>query len=116
VLAGLTRYWPRVHDVEGAGMANYTPPAPSFLDYNQTADLTLPIIFFGNDFGCFIMGAYYDPTSTVPEGQSVQPRTASTDVTSNILRGYGHLDIYSGTHSLQDVKEKMLGLMNERLK
>jgi hypothetical protein len=44
------------------------------------------------------------------------PRTASNDVTDIYLHHYGHLDVYGGTHSLQDVKQPMLEWMNQLLK
>jgi hypothetical protein len=62
------------------------------------------------------MGACYNPESPVGPGQSVVARTASTDVTSILLLNYGHLDIFAGTHSLEEVKQPALEWMNDRLK
>ena len=52
----------------------------------------------------------------MPSRATVVPRTASHDVTDIYLHHYGHLDVYGGTHSLQDVKQPMLEWMNDRLK
>jgi hypothetical protein len=62
------------------------------------------------------MGACFVPGSPVPPGTTVEARTVSTDVTSIILTGYGHLDVYAGTHSIETVKQPMLEWMNDRLK
>jgi hypothetical protein len=62
------------------------------------------------------MGACFNPSSPVPPGTTVEARTASIDVTSIILSQYGHLDIYGGTHSLEEVKQPALEWMNDRLK
>jgi hypothetical protein len=114
IYSNFTRYWPSIQDLEAAYMAGYSD-CP-FLDYDDTAQVKLPIIFFGSEFGCTTMGACFDPSSPVGPNQSVVARTASTDVTSIILTGYGHLDVYAGTHSLENVKQPALEWMNHRLK
>jgi hypothetical protein len=43
-------------------------------------------------------------------------KVQSTDVTLKYLPGYGHLDVYAGTHSLEEVKQPALEWMNARLK
>ena len=105
--SNFTRYWPRIQDLEGAAMANYLDNP--YLDYDDTGKITLPIIFMASELFC-------------PSGicqnlpASYQPRTASTDITTIYLPGYGHLDVYAGTHSLDDVKQPVLEWMNARLK
>lgn len=103
-LATLTRYWPRVQDIESSFLAGYAN-AP-FLDYDETQHVTAPIIHVAGDFTC-AGGACFN-TGT-------PPATASTDVTLKYLPGYGHLDIYTGTHSIEEVKKVVLDWMNERL-
>jgi pimeloyl-ACP methyl ester carboxylesterase len=112
--SNFSRYWPNIQTLETGAMTNYAD-CP-FLDYDDTAEVDLPIIFFGSKFGCAAMGACYNPESPVGPGQSVVARTASTDVTSILLLNYGHLDIFAGTHSLEEVKQPALEWMNDRLK
>lgn len=117
IASNFTRYWPSVQDLEGSVMSGFLPTETTTLfDYNHTGDVDLPIIFFGSKFGCAVMGACFVPGSSVPPGTTVEARTATTDVTSIILSQYGHLDIFAGTHSLQDVKQPALEWMNDRLK
>jgi pimeloyl-ACP methyl ester carboxylesterase len=116
IASNFTRYWPRIQDLEGAAIANYAPNDKLFLDYNQTAKVTLPILSFPSELTCTAMKACWEFGSPVPPGASVLPRTASTDVAEIYLHNYGHLDVYAGTHSLQQVKEPMLNWMNDRLK
>jgi len=118
VLVGIesnfTRYWPSIQTTETNAMTYYAD-CP-YLDYDDTAEVDLPIIFFASEFGCTTMGACFNPSSPVPPGASVAARTASTDVTSIILTGFGHLDVYAGTHALEMVKQPVLEWMNDRLK
>jgi pimeloyl-ACP methyl ester carboxylesterase len=117
IQSNFTRYWPSIQDLEGSVMSGYTPKETTTLfDYNHTGDVNLPILFFGSEFGCKVMYACLELNSPIPPGTSVQPRTASTDVTSIILTGYGHLDVYAGTHSRETVKQPALEWMNQRLK
>jgi len=108
VLVGIesnfTRYWPRIQDLEASFMTGYSN-CP-FLDYDDTSDIDIPVIFFGSELGCHGGSCL----------SSSQPyKVASQDVTIVYLEGYGHLDVYAGTHSLEDVKEPVLTWMNDRL-
>jgi pimeloyl-ACP methyl ester carboxylesterase len=104
IYAIFTRYWPRIQDLEAAYMTGYSN-CP-FLDYDDVSDITLPILHFFSELGC-VGGSCLNTT---------QPyKVQSTDITLKYLPGYGHLDVYAGTHSLEDVKQPMLEWMNERL-
>jgi pimeloyl-ACP methyl ester carboxylesterase len=104
--SNFTRYWPLMQDLEGAAMANYLDNP--YLDYDDTGKITLPIIFMASELTCPSGICQHLPPS-------YQPRTASTDITTIYLQGYGHLDVYAGTHSVQDVKQPVLEWMNDRL-
>lgn len=101
--ANYSRYWPAVQNVEAAFLAGYADNP--YLDYDDTQDVTVPVIHFVGELGC-------------PGGSCIgldRPRsTASPDFTVKYLPGYGHLDVYYGTHSEEDVKEPMLEWMNAR--
>ncbi len=105
--SNFTRYWPRIQDLEGAFMAYYLDNP--YLDYDDTGKITLPIIFFASELSCPSGICQHLPPS-------YQPRTASADITTIYLQGYGHLDVYAGTHSVEQVKQPMLEWMNDRLK
>ena len=114
IAANFTRYWPTVQNLETGALTNYANNP--YLDYDDTQQVHLPILHFGSAFGCHIMKDCLNLQSPVGSGQSVAARTASTDVTSVIRVDYGHLDIFAGTHALQDVNQPMLKWMNDRLK
>lgn len=102
--SNFTRFWPRIQDLEAAYMAGYAN-CP-FLDYDDVGEITLPILHFFSEFSCR-GGACLNTT---------QPyKVKSKDITTKYLPGYGHVDVYAGPHSLQDVKQPMLKWMNERL-
>ncbi len=104
IYAIFTRYWPRIQDLEASFMSGYAN-CP-FLDYDDVNDINLPILHFFSELGC-------------PAGSCLntsQPyKVKSKDITLKYLPGYGHLDVYAGTHSLEDVKEPMLEWMNQRI-
>jgi pimeloyl-ACP methyl ester carboxylesterase len=118
IAVNFTRYWPRIQDLEGAAIANYGPNdiTPFGFDYNLTGKVKLPILSFAGELTCTAMKACWEFGSPVPAGATYVPRTASKDVTDIYLQHYGHLDVYGGTHSLQDVKQPTLEWMNQRLK
>jgi hypothetical protein len=93
--------------VEGFAMGQFVDTP--FLDYDDhLGEIDLPIIFFGSELGC-------GGGSCLPQDPETRmPKTASDDVTVVYLPGYGHLDVYAGTHSLEDVKQPLLEWMNER--
>jgi pimeloyl-ACP methyl ester carboxylesterase len=117
VASNFTRYWPSIQDLEGAAIANYGPndTTPFGFDYNQTGKVNLPILAFASELTCTAMQACWEFGSPVPPGASYVPRTASKDITDTYLHHYGHLDVYAGTHSLEDVKQPTLNWMNQRL-
>jgi len=101
--SNFTRYWPAIQDLEGSQLTAYSGEDCPFLDYDDhLADL--PMIAFLSELFCPGGLCLYLPGN----------KTLSDDVTFVYLPGYGHLDVYSGTHSLEDVKEPMLEWMNER--
>jgi hypothetical protein len=78
-----------------------------YMDYDDTAEVTLPILFMGGEFRCRGGSCL----------KNLQPyNVASKDVTVMYLKDYGHLDVVAGSQSLKDVKEPMLRWMNERIK
>ncbi len=91
-----TRYWPMVQNVERSNDLDYA---------ENDAEIDLPIIYFGSELGC-------------PGGICLTPglplRAASTDVTIVYLEDFGHLDVYVGTYSLQEVKEPLFEWLNQR--
>jgi pimeloyl-ACP methyl ester carboxylesterase len=103
IMANFTRYWPSIQDLEGSQLGVFLD-CP-FLDYDDhVAEINIPILFFGGVLGC-------------PGGSCLAAppnKTASTDVTVVYLPAYGHLDVYAGTHSRQDVKEPLLEWLNAR--
>lgn len=100
--AGFTRYWPAIQNIEGMQLDAYSGEDCPFLDYDNLSDL--PMIAFLSELFCPGGTCLYLPGN----------KTLSDDVTFVYLPGYGHLDVYCGTHSLEDVKEPMLEWMNER--
>jgi len=108
----LTRYWPYIQDLEGAFMANYL--VNPYLDY-QNPNINLPVIFFASELSCFGGSCLTQQHQQQPYNPNYQPLTRSKDITTTYLPGYGHLDVFSGTHSLQDIKQPALNWMNQRL-
>jgi len=102
----LTRYWPNVQTYEGQFMTNYL--VNPYLDY-QNPNINLPFIAFLGELSCMKGSCLSLPSS-------YKARTQSRDITIRYLPGYGHLDVFSGTHSLQDVKRPTLEWMNSRLR
>ena len=103
-LSNYLRWWPRVQDLEASFMAGYANVP--FLDYDDTEHVTVPIIHFSGELTCRGGSCL----------SSDQPRsTASADFTIKYLPGYGHLDVYAGTHAEEDVDRPMLEWMNARL-
>jgi hypothetical protein len=107
IMALFTRYWPAVQNLEGFAMGQFVDTP--FLDYDDhLGEIDLPIIFFGSELGC-------GGGSCLPQDPETRmPKTASDDVTVVYLPGYGHLDVYAGTHSLEDLKQPLLEWMNDR--
>jgi hypothetical protein len=106
VEALLTRYWPNIQTLEGNFMANYL--VNPYLDY-LNPNINLPVIFFASELSC-------PKGSCLSLPSTYQARTQSNDITTIYLPKYGHLDVFSGSHSLQDVKEPALEWMNDRLR
>ncbi len=100
--AGLTRYWPQIQNIEGSQMNAYED-CP-FLDYDD--NLTdVPLVAFLSELFCPGGLCLYLPNNM----------TLSDDATFKYLPGYGHLDVYVGKYSYEDVKQPLLEWMNERL-
>jgi len=101
--SNFTRYWPAIQDLEGSQLNAYSGEDCPFLDYDDhLADL--PMIAFLSELFCPGGLCLYLPGN----------KTLSADATFVYLPGYGHLDVYSGTHALEDVKEPMLEWMDAR--
>lgn len=109
----LTRYWPHIQDLEGTFMANYL--VNPYLDDYQNPNINLPVIFFASELSCFGGSCLTQQHQQQPYDPTYQVRTQSNDITTIYLKGYGHLDVFSGTHSLQDIKQPALNWMNQRL-
>ena len=101
----VSRWWPAIQNLEGSYLTGYANNP--FLDYQNVADVTVPFLYFGSEFGC-PAGSCLTPG---PGG----PMTKSTDVTKVYLQGYGHVDTIVGSKSVTDVKAVELNWMNGRL-
>ncbi|MGV7224030.1 MAG: hypothetical protein ACQ9MH_21215 [Nitrospinales bacterium] len=96
VESNFTRYWPGVQNVEQSNDLDYA---------ENDAEINIPIIYFGGKLGC-------------PGGSCLIPglpiRAASTDVTILYLEDFGHLDVYVGKYSFEEVSEPLLEWLNQR--
>jgi len=96
VESNFTRYWPGVQNVEQSNDLDYA---------ENDAEIDIPIIYFGSELGC-------------PGGICLTPglplRAASTDVTILYLENFGHLDVYVGKYSFEEVSEPLLEWLNQR--
>lgn len=101
----ISRWWPAIQSLEASYLTGYAN-CP-YLDYQNIADVTLPFLYFGSEFGC-PAGSCLTPG---PGG----PMTKSTDVTKIYLQGYGHVDTIVGSKSVMDVKAIEINWMNARL-
>lgn len=102
--ANYSRYWPAVQNFEGTFLSGYADNP--YLDYDDTQDVTVPVIHFVGELAC---------PGGVCVGLDRPHSTASEDFQVKYLPGYGHLDVYYGTHSEEDVKKPMLDWMESRL-
>jgi hypothetical protein len=110
--ANNTRYWLNVQNMEtsaafgGGGMARYDD-CP-FLDYDDHwKEIDVPVLSLNGELSCRGGCA----------GSSIEytlNNLATDDVTLIYLKGYGHLDVYFGTHSREDMKEPMLKLLDQK--
>lgn len=110
--AYLTRYWPQIQLLEndttfgGGGLPRYDD-CP-FLDYDDHwQEIDVPVISFNGEFTC---GGGCTGTSI----EYTLNNLTTDDVTLVYLAGYGHQDLFSGTHSREDMKEPLLEWLNER--
>ncbi len=103
-LSNYSRYWPFVQNLENTFLTGYANNP--YLDYDDTQDVTVPVMHFVGNFTC-------------PFGSCLgldRPfSTGSDDFSVKFLPGFGHLDVYYGTHAQDEVKEPMLEWMNNRL-
>ena len=101
IYSNFTRYWPERQNLESAAFRAYDD-CP-FLDYDDNLDkVRVPVIAFGGELTC--PGGCTEDSSTYYSAHM----TSSNDITIVYLPEYGHLDVYAGTHSLEDVKEPLL--------
>ncbi len=110
--ANNTRYWPNVQNQEtsptfgGGGLARYDD-CP-FLDYDDHwREIDVPVLSFNGELSCRggCAGSNIEYTLN---------NLATDDVTLIYLEGFGHLDVYFGTHSREEMKEPMLEWLNQR--
>ncbi len=94
--AGTTLYWPAIQNVE-------LDSDPGYGD--QTAEIDLPVIYFGGILGCGSDGAVCNNPDAIF-------KCGSDDVTVIHLPDFGHMDVMWGTHSLEQVKKPLLEWMN----
>jgi len=103
VESNFTRYWPQIQNIEGSQLDAYSGSGCPYLDYDDNL-ANLPMIAFLSELFCpsgLCLGLPFN-------------KTLSDDVTFHYLPGYGHLDVYVGVYSIDDVKEPLLEWMNER--
>lgn len=110
--ANNTRYWPNVQNQEtsaafgGGGMALYDD-CP-FLDYDDNwREIDVPVLSLNGELTCRGGCANTSVEYTLNN-------LATNDVTNIYLPGYGHLDVYYGTHSREDMKEPMLEWLDSK--
>lgn len=103
-LSNYSRYWPFVQNLESSFLTGYADNP--YLDYDDTQDVTVPVMHFVGDFSC-------PAASCLSQTRSYS--TSSDDFTIKHLPGFGHLDVYYGTHSAEEIKQPMLEWMNHRL-
>ena len=107
IYSNFTRYWPERQNLESAAFRTYDD-CP-FLDYDDNLDkVDIPVIAFGGELTC--RGGCTEDSSTYYSAHM----TKTNDVTVVYLPGYGHLDVYAGTHSLEDVKQPLLEWLDMR--
>ena len=76
------------------------------MDYAENdAEINIPIIYFGGELGC---------SGGICLTPGLPLRAASTDVTIMYLEDFGHLDVYVGTYSFEEVSEPLLLWLNQR--
>ncbi len=109
--ANNTRYWPNVQNMEtsatfgGGGMSAYDD-CP-FLDYDDHwQEIDVPVLSLNGELTCRGGCANTSIEYTLNN-------LATDDTTLIHLPGYGHLDVYYGTHSREDMKEPLLEWLNE---
>lgn len=110
--ANNTRYWPNVQNQEtsttfgGGGLALYDD-CP-FLDYDDHwQEIDVPVLSLNGELTC--RGGC--------EGSPIEytlNNLTTKDVTLIYLPGFGHLDVYYGTHSREMMKEPMLEWLNQK--
>ncbi len=90
--ATFDRYWPNRLGLESAAIADWDNCPYVTCDFDdQYAEVDVPLLAFTSElFGL----AYWGP---------FRHGIANPDFTGTYLWGYGHLDVYSGEHSVSDV-------------
>jgi len=104
LLAGYDRYYPAVQDPEGKRMGDRDDDPSTPLD-DLWGEMKTPILYFGNARmpGDWLLNGIY----------SAQ-KSGSPDVTLNVLKGYGHLDVLVGGHARREVFEPTLAWIKSR--
>ena len=105
LLAGYDRYYPAVQDPEAKRMGDRDDDPKTALD-DLWGEMKLPILYFGNARmpGDWLLNGIY----------SAQ-KSGSSDVTVNVLEGYGHLDVLVSDHARREVFEPTLAWIKSRL-
>ena len=105
-----TRYWPNIQNMEtnenfGGGGLNAYDDCP-FLDYDDHwQEIDVPVLSFNGELSC---RGGCQSTSIEYTLNNLE----TNDTTLYYLPNYGHLDVYYGTHSREDMKEPMLDWMD----
>jgi pimeloyl-ACP methyl ester carboxylesterase len=98
LLAGYDRFYPAIQDSDGKRMADRDDDPATTID-DLWGEMKMPILYFGNAKmpGDWLLNGIY----------SAQ-KSGSTDVTVNVLEGYGHLDVLVSDNARRDVFEPTL--------
>lgn len=103
-IATMDRYWPLRLSYELAAISDWTNCPYTSYDYDDHyKEINIPLLSFQSElFGKTYWG-------------NVTNGVATTDFTSILLLGYGHIDVYSGTYCAIDVSQPTLEWMNNHL-
>ena len=104
LLAGYDRFYPAIQDADGKRIADRDDDPATAID-DLWGEMKMPILYFGNAKmpGDWLLNGIY----------SAQ-KSGSTDVTVNVLEGYGHLDVLVSDNARREVFEPTLAWIRAR--
>ena len=104
LLAGYDRFYPAIQDTDGKRIADRDDDPATAID-DLWGEMKMPILYFGNAKmpGDWLLNGIY----------SAQ-KSGSTDVTVNVLEGYGHLDVLVSDNARREVFEPTLAWIRAR--